>query len=143
MHREGHFVARNDAEALRWFQFAADHASGAGCLNLSEMYFQGRGVAKDESRALAILRRGAMLGDPFSQAELARRLQAGDGVRGDSVEACAWYDLSARGGNESAKVGHDSICRSLSAAQMSAASARAASFAAEIKAAEAARNNPP
>jgi TPR repeat protein len=143
MYREGQSVARSDAEALRWFQFAVDHGSGEGCLNLSRMYFLGIGVAKDESKALGILRKGAMLEDELSQAELGRRLAKGDGVPADPVEAAAWYDLAVRGGNTDAKPERDSLYRSLSAAQVSAARARATALKAQIEAEIAARRRAP
>jgi TPR repeat protein len=143
MYREGQSVDRSDAEALRWFQFAVNHGSGEGCLNLSRMYFLGIGVAKDESKALGLLRKGAMLEDGLSQAELGRRLAKGDGVPADPVEAGAWYDLSVRGGNTDAKPERDALYRSLSAAQVSAARARAAALTTQIEAEIAARRRAP
>lgn len=143
MYREGHSVDQNDAEAVRWFQFAVNHGSGDGCLNLSQMYFKGRGVAKDESKALAILQKGAMLEHPLSQSELARRLAMGDGAPVDPVEACAWYDLSVRGGNTDAKPARDAAYRTLSAAQVSSARARASALSAQIETEKALRTRAP
>jgi TPR repeat protein len=143
MYREGHSVSQSDSEAVRWFQFAVNHASGEGCLNLSQMYFKGRGVTKDESKALAILQKGAMLGHSLSQTELARRLAVGDGAPVDPVEACAWYELSVRGGGTDAKPARDAAFRTLSAAQVSSARARASSLSAQIETEKAERRRVP
>jgi TPR repeat protein len=100
-------------------------------------------VAKDESKALAILQKGAMLEHTLAQAELARRLAVGDGAPADPVEACAWYDVSVRGGNDDAKPARDALFRSLSAAQLSAARARAAALTSQIEAEKIARRSRP
>ena len=139
MYLKGYAVAQSHAEALKWFQFAVNHGSGDGCLNLSLMYFRGQGATKDDSKALVILSKGAMLGHALCQAELGRRLAAGDGVPADPVQACAWYDLSVRAGNAEAMPARDALFRGLSAAEATSARERAASLVAQIEAEKAAR----
>lgn len=143
MYLKGQSVTQSDSEARRWFEFSVNHGSGAGHLYLAQLYFDGKGVAKDDAKALGILTKGALLGHSPSQAELGRRLEAGDGVVGDPVEASAWYDLAVRGGEQDAKPARDALYRSLSAAQVSAARARAAAITSQIEAEEAARRSRP
>ncbi len=143
MYLNGQSVTQSDSEARRWFEFAVNHGSGDGHLNLSHLYFEGKGAPKDLSKALDILTKGAMLGHTTSQGELARRLAAADGVAGDPIEACAWYDVAVRGGDDDAKPGRDALYRSLSAAQVSAARARATVLASQIEAEKAARRSRP
>jgi TPR repeat protein len=143
MYLKGQSVTQSDSEARRWFEFSVNHGSGAGHLYLAQLYFDGKGVAKDDAKALGILTKGALLGHSPSQAELGRRLEAGDGVVGDPVEASAWYDLAVRGGEQDAKPARDALYRSLSAAQVSTARARAAAITSQIEAEEAARRSRP
>jgi TPR repeat protein len=107
------------------------------------MYFDGKGVPKDDAKALGILTKGALQDHSPVQAELARRVAAGDGVAGDQVEACAWYDVSVRGGNDDAQPARDAGYRSLSAAQVSAARARATALTSQIEVEKISRRSQP
>jgi TPR repeat protein len=142
MYREGQSVPRSDAEAVKWFQFAASHRSPEGCHNLALMYSKGRGLTRDEVQASAYFLKGAMLEYPESQVELARRHVTGEGVSIDLVEACAWYDVAVRAGHSAATVTRDAMMRSLSSTQVSAARARSDAIKTQIEAEEIARSRP-
>ena len=48
-------MAQDFGEAVRWYRLAAQQGHPAGQANLGFMYFQGRGVARDDVRAFALL----------------------------------------------------------------------------------------
>jgi hypothetical protein len=64
-------------------------------------------------------------------------------VPADPVEASAWYDLSVRAGNADVRPERDALYRSLSAAQVSSARARAEALSSAIEAEKADRLRPP
>ena len=47
MYEFGRGVAKNDAEAVKWYRKAAEQGFARAQLNLGRMYFEGLGVAKD------------------------------------------------------------------------------------------------
>jgi uncharacterized protein len=51
MYSEGRGVSRDDALALQWFRRAAERGFADAEYNLGVLYFQGRGVTKDERQA--------------------------------------------------------------------------------------------
>ena len=51
MYEDGKGVARDYAEAVKWYRLAAEQGDATGQINLGAMYYQGRGVAQDYVRA--------------------------------------------------------------------------------------------
>jgi TPR repeat protein len=49
MHAEGRGVARDEAEAIRWYRKAAEQGDATAQSSLASMYEQGRGVAQDSA----------------------------------------------------------------------------------------------
>src|SRR5262249_12404059 len=60
---EGRGVARDDAEAARWYRRAADANHAAAVLTLGWIYIDGRGVPRDEAAGIALHERVAAFGD--------------------------------------------------------------------------------
>ena len=59
----GQGVAKDQAEAVRWFKMAAVQGHGSAQLNLGMSYFNGQGVARDLVRAHMWLHLAAASGD--------------------------------------------------------------------------------
>src|SRR5690349_13961473 len=70
----------NYAVAYQHFKEAADSGSPAGKHLLASLYYQGHGVPKDLSRAVALFTEAAEAGFPPSLANLALMYSVGDGV---------------------------------------------------------------
>jgi len=90
-------VAKNPAEGVRSFRRAAEHGHVKAHGYLGYLYKHGIGVAPDLREAERWYRRGAELGDPGAQNDLAvLLLDGGDGVRPDRNEAIKWARLAAQ-----------------------------------------------
>ena len=61
--------------------------------HLSQLCFEGKGVKKDPTQALALLRQAAEGGVTEAQSQLAARLVKGDGTPTDYTEAAKWYKM--------------------------------------------------
>ena len=72
---EGLRVARDDAEALRFWRLAAAQGDADAMFNLGFMLERGRGVAQDRAEAIGLYRLAAAQGDAKAAADL-RRLGA-------------------------------------------------------------------
>ena len=68
----GRGVARDDAEAVRWFRRAAEQGDADGQFNLAVMYENGRGVQRDQVEAVRLYRLAAEQGDDFAREALDR-----------------------------------------------------------------------
>ena len=67
MYADGVGVAKDDAQAARWFAKAADQGHGAAHYALGELYRLGRGVGQDNAEALRRYQQAAALGNPNAQ----------------------------------------------------------------------------
>lgn len=68
---DGRGVAKDDAEAVRWFRKAAEQGNADGQFELGYMYERGKGIAKDEVEAGKWYQKAAALGN----ANAMRRLE--------------------------------------------------------------------
>jgi TPR repeat protein len=100
---EGLGVAKDDAEAVRWYQKAADQGNNAGQNNLGEMYQLGRGVAKDDAEAVRWYRKAADQGLAEAQYYLAWMLERGRGTAKSVADATRWYRRAAAQGHAKAR----------------------------------------
>ena len=66
-------VSKNEGEAARLYQRAAELGDAEGRYQLAMVYFAGRGVAQSDSLGLVWLRRSASQGFEPAQQELAKR----------------------------------------------------------------------
>ena len=85
----------NSPLALRQYQKAADLDYAPGQNNLASLYVTGRGVGKDDSKAVALFRKSAAKGFAPAQSNLGTMYQYGKGVAKDLPEALKWYRLAA------------------------------------------------
>jgi len=66
----GEGVAKDSAEAVKWYRLAADQGDVVAQFNLGVKYSTGEGVAKDDSEAIRWYRRAADQGDAMAQFNL-------------------------------------------------------------------------
>ncbi len=103
LYKNGRGVARDEAEAVRWYRLAADEGYLWAQLNLAIMYENGQGVALDETEALRWYRLAAAQGDSYAQFCVGFMYENGQGgVAADVREAVRWYRLAAAQGDEDA-----------------------------------------
>lgn len=99
LYREGDEVEQNYAEALQWYQRAADRQDAYGLNNLGSMYLNGLGTEPDAEQAAKYYRQAAELGLPTAQYNLGVRYREGDGVPVDLLEAGKWLERAANAGD--------------------------------------------
>ena len=82
---------RNDREAVRWYQKAAEQGFAAAQCNLGFCYETGIGVDPNPKEAAAWYRKAAEQGFAIAQCNLGFCYESGIGVDRDPKEAAAWY----------------------------------------------------
>ncbi len=90
------------AEAVKWFQSAADADHPAGKMNLAISYFEGEGVEQDKEKAVQLLLEAAEY-MPDAQFLLAQCYANGEGIAKDAEKAREWYQKAADAGIVEAK----------------------------------------
>lgn len=103
MYRGGRGVARDSAQAARWYAMAAEHGHVVAQFALGVMSQRGDGVARDPARAVHWYRRAAARGHDGAAFALARLYHAGDGVPRDVAQALPWYRAAALVGHVAAQ----------------------------------------
>ena len=87
------------AEAVKWFQKAAEAGSNAAQFNLARLLFMGaEGVPKDEEKALFLLRTSAEAGYAPAQAQLGSTTESAASRsenKAQTAEAREWYEKAA------------------------------------------------
>jgi TPR repeat protein len=92
------------AEALEQLEVEAQRGDAQARERLAGLYLNGRGVAKDVPRALALYEAAARSGRTGTQVKYARLLQKGtDGVDPDHVKAAEFFQMAADQGHRSAR----------------------------------------
>ena len=96
------FLQGQQAYAERNFRLAFDRWSDAAesgharALNgLGLLYRDGKGIEKDEKRAVSLFRDASERGFSYAMFNLGMMFRDGRGVDGDDVEACKWFILAA------------------------------------------------
>ena len=91
----GEGVAKDQAEAVKWYRKAAEQNLAAGQHNLGVCYYNGEGVAKDQVEAVKWFRKAAEQNYAEAQYSLGNCYTKGFGVAKDQVEAVKWYRKAA------------------------------------------------
>jgi len=63
MYRDGHFVDRDRAEALRWYHLAAAQGNPTALYNVASCYEEGDGIRKSKAAAIRWYKRAQAAGD--------------------------------------------------------------------------------
>ena len=102
-HGDAAIEAKNYAEAMRWFNKAADLGDARAMLEISRLYAGGKGVAQNDAEAMRWRKKAADLGNPDAISLLGADYEGGwDGVAQDYAEAMRWFRKAADQGDASA-----------------------------------------
>ena len=86
--------------AIRWYKkVAKDYSYPSAQNNLGHMYRGGKGVPKDDKKAVKWFRLAAEQGDALGQNALGNMYDTGRGVPKDDKESAKWRTLAAEQGN--------------------------------------------
>ena len=96
-------VAKDEAEAVKWFRKAAEQNVADAQFSLGVRYANGRGVAEDDAEAVKWFRKAAEQNYADAQYNLGVCYDSGEGVAKDEIEAYKWWLLAAGHGNDDAK----------------------------------------
>src|SRR5947207_976620 len=96
-------VAKDKAEAVKWFRKAAEQNVADAQYSLGACYANGQGVTEDEAEAVKWFRKAAEQNLADAQYNLGVCYDSGEGVAKDQVEAYKWWLLAAGQGNDDAK----------------------------------------
>jgi TPR repeat protein len=96
---EGQGVARDDPEALKWFQLGAERGDAPAEWYLGERYYRGKGVPKDRARAFTLFKQSAEQGWAYGEHDLATAYLQGIGTAKDAAEALKWFRKGAEQGD--------------------------------------------
>jgi TPR repeat protein len=96
-------VAKDEAEAVKWFRKAAEQNVADAQFSLGVCYANDRGVTKDDAEAVKWFRKAAEQNLADAQYNLGVCYDSGEGVAKDEVEAYKWWLLAAGQGNDDAK----------------------------------------
>ena len=101
---EGSVVAKDAAEAVKWFRKAAEQGDEFGQTLLASCYQDGDGVAKNAVEAVKWFRKAAEQGMALAEYFLGDCYYCGDGVAKDYAEAVKWCRKAAEQGNATAQI---------------------------------------
>jgi TPR repeat protein len=128
MYYIGEGVAKNYAEAVKWFRKAAGQGDASAQTSLALMYDNGEGVARNDAEAVKWYRRAADQGDAGAQLNLGLMYYKGDGVPKNDLEAYFWWNLAAAGGIEKARDNRAIIEKKMTLEQIAEAQRRSAAW---------------
>jgi hypothetical protein len=94
MYIKGWGVAKDDAQAVRWWRKSAEQGYAKAQHSLGGMYFRGTGVSKDYAEAARWWRKAAEQGVTEVQINLGLMYANGQGVPQDQVQAFKWYNVA-------------------------------------------------
>src|ERR1035437_428720 len=100
---KGRGVVKDFAEALKWYQKAADQNYAAAQYNIGYLYEHGLGAKKDYVEAVKWYSKAAEQGDGSAECNMGYFYSNGLGVKKDSVEEVKWYRKAAEQGEAEAQ----------------------------------------
>ncbi len=100
---DGLGVARDEAEAVKWFRKAAEQGNAPAQCNLGLCYFHGKGVDYDGVEAVKWFRKAAEQTNAEAETYLGLACMEGRGVRADLDEGDRWLEKAAKQGNAKAQ----------------------------------------
>ena len=115
---DGKGVAKNDAEALRWYRLAAAQGYANALFNLGTMYANGQGVLQDYAEAVKWYRLAAAQGFPLALSNLGVMYFKGQGVLEDDTKAHALFNLATTKGDANAIKNRDLVAKFMTPQQI-------------------------
>lgn len=101
--RHGNVPALDPAEAVKWFEAAADQGMRDAMLQVADMYRLGDGIPKAPEKALAWYTRAMEQGDLRATLIIGLMHYSGCGIRKDVCVAAEWFRKAADQGNPHGK----------------------------------------
>lgn len=95
-------VARNYAEAAKWYKLAADQGFADAQFLLGELYRRGLGVKRDYNEALHLFEQASNRGLAWGYRGEAGAAYRGEGMQRDYTRALGLYTKAAEGGDQEA-----------------------------------------
>lgn len=92
------FSGQSDASIFEHYAQAAKQGDARAQLMLGLMYHEGRGVKRNDVRAVYVLQQAASQGNGQAQLSLALMLYAGNGVKKNEAQAKNWFTRAAQKG---------------------------------------------
>lgn len=92
-------VTQDYAEAMKWYQLAAEQEYPSAEHSIGQMYEEGLGVERDHAEAMAWYQDAAERGHAPAQAKVGEFYRYGEGTEQDFAEAMRWSKLAAEQGN--------------------------------------------
>jgi TPR repeat protein len=103
LYEAGQGMARNPAEAVKWYRLAADQGLASAQYNLGLAALLGRGLGQDDRAAAKWFESAGAQGVALAQYNLGVLYASGQGVTQDSGESVKWTALAAKQGVASAQ----------------------------------------
>jgi hypothetical protein len=99
----GEAVAKDVAEAFRWYLRAAEAGSDAGMVNLASCSRRGEGVPQDPDQAVKWYERAMKTDHTFAPFELGGMYESGEGVAKDRDRAIHLFTVALKGDHPEAR----------------------------------------
>ena len=110
----GKGIRKDYAQALAWYEKAAQKNHPGAIFKMGSMYAMGRGTEADPAKAIEWYEKGSDLNNGLCQFALGQAYYEGTGVEKDVFKAKEYYELSDENGGYNSSEGHlASINRSL------------------------------
>lgn len=103
MYDDGEGTSQDYAQAMQWYQKAAQLNNSDAITSIGYMFNKAHGVKQDYVEAVKWYRKAAEMGNAIAQFNLGVSYKYGEGVKKDYTEAMRWYRLSAEQGNSNAE----------------------------------------
>ena len=91
-------VTQNYSEAAKWYGLAAEQGNADAQHRLGVMHAEGRGVSRDDAKAVELIRKAAVQGLSGALYDLGHMQENGRGVPKDLVQASLLYLMAAEEG---------------------------------------------
>ncbi len=94
-YQDGRGVAANLAEAVRWYEMAAERGLAPAQYRVANLYEKGTGVTRDFGRAMAFYEQAANAGNASAMHNLAVLYASGAAGTPDYAKAVSWFEKAA------------------------------------------------
>lgn len=98
------FTLYDDAQAAKWYGYAAEHGHPQAQFCIANFYMIGKGVKEDHGEAVNWYRKAAVNGIADAQFVMGEVSRTGDAVQQNLADARKWYELALQNGCSNAKM---------------------------------------